>query len=98
MTVRDDRGDVSVAGTTADPFGALEHAPAEVRPAGMASAHEVDLLVPVAADVADHQSAGGAIEREPIRIAQPVRPDLRPGPGHIDEGVVARHDVRAAAS
>src|SRR6266545_2092996 len=57
----------------------------------------VDLLPGVLADVADPQVAGGGIEGEAPRVAQPVRPDLRAGAAAADERVVGRHAVGAAA-
>ena len=44
-----------------------------------AGREEVDLLDRVLADVGDPEVVGGPVEREPPRVAQPDRPDLRCG-------------------
>ena len=49
----------------------------------------------VLADVADRQIAGDSVEREPPRVAEAVRPDLRRHAGPADERVVRRNRVVA---
>src|SRR5204862_5958323 len=57
---------------------------------------EVDLLEAVLADVPDGQRSRPRVEREPPRVSQAVRVDLRPRPRTPDERVRARHRVRPA--
>src|SRR5205814_1204826 len=73
----------------------LEVAPAEVAPGGRAARLEVDLLEAILPHVADGERAGGAVEREAPRIAQPVRVDLGPAAAAAER--VAAWDPVAAA-
>ena len=84
--VRDTRTPAATASAGAFPsvrVRALEPVPPEVdalaRVAAAVAPQPVDLLPLVLADVADPEVAGVAVEREPPRVAQPVRPDLGPG-------------------
>src|SRR5439155_7220287 len=72
---------------------ALHDVPAEVRTAKAARPHAVDLLVAVLPDVADPQVAGLPVETEAPRVAQPIRPDLRPVARLAGERVVGRDPV-----
>ena len=69
------------------PPAALPHAPAEVDAARAAAAHEVDLLDRVLPDVADHEVAGRAVEREAPGVAQTVGVDLAARAGLAGERV-----------
>ena len=96
----DERCDVVAEVAVAEEVVALEDVPAEVRaPTDAVSpcpaAGEVDLLELALSDVADPQIARGAIEREPPRISEPVRPDLV-ATGAVDERVARRNRVRLA--
>jgi len=76
---------------------ALEARPPEVRPPPRPGREEVDLFPRALADVADPEVAGAAVERVAPRVAEAVGPDLGPGAGAADEGVVRRDRVRATA-
>jgi hypothetical protein len=75
----------------------LEAVPPEVGPRALASRKEVDLLDVLLPDVADHEVARAAVEREAVRVAKPVRVDLRAGAAAMDERVVVGDPVRTAS-
>ena len=75
---------------------ALDDVPAVVLAAGAAGRLEVDFFEAVLADVADVEIAGGTVEAEAPRIAQPVRPDLIASRRGSDERIGRRADVRCA--
>src|SRR6185312_9877277 len=75
---------------------ALEAAPPVVGALAVAAEGEVDLLVLVLAHVTDREVARQSVKREPPRIAQTIRPDLRSLAGPADERVVGRDRIAAA--
>src|ERR1700712_5443625 len=83
-----------------EPPPAPEHAPAVVCAPAATAPGEIDLLLRVLPDIADHEVAGAAVEREPVRVAQPIRPDLGPRAPAGHERVAGPPDppsARAAA-
>jgi hypothetical protein len=75
---------------------ALVAVPAEVDASAPADVDRliVELLVLVLADVPNVQRVGHPVEREPPRVAKPVRPDLRKRTCLSGERVVRRNRVR----
>src|SRR5207302_1504357 len=74
----------------------LIRAPAVVLPRGLPALGEVDLLPIVLPDAGDDEVSRQPVEREAIRIAKPVGPDLRPRARAPHTWVVSRHVVAAA--
>jgi hypothetical protein len=74
-------------------FGPLENAPTEIEPA-LTRWQEARFLDRVLADIGDQKITRLAIETEPPRIAQTVRPDFGPGALLLDEWVVLGDAVR----
>src|SRR4029453_18079550 len=81
--------------TAVEGVAALAPVPAVVAPTRTGRL-VVDLLVGVLADVADPQVAGGGVERETPGVAQPVVPDLGPGPVAVRERVAGRDPIGLA--
>src|SRR5205085_3446739 len=67
---------VVVSGARLEAAEPLEDAPAVIGAGGLLAGREVDLLPVVLADVAEGDVAGLPVEREAVRIAKPVGPDL----------------------
>src|SRR5215211_5102315 len=72
----------------------LKGGPAEIRTARLRERQEVDLLEAILARIGDGDVAGDAVERDPSRVPQPIRPDLV-APRPADEGVAGRDRVAA---
>ncbi len=70
-----------------DLTGALEEVPTEVQPR-LTRAHHVDLFGRALADVTDPHVTGRCVDREPPRVPQTFRPELRSHVGLADERVV----------
>ena len=70
-----------------DLTGALEEVPTEVQPR-LTRAHHVDLFGRALADVTDPHVTGRCVDREPPRVPQTFRPELRSHVGLPDERVV----------
>ena len=56
-----------------------------------AGTNQVQLIAALRAVLVGPELAGGAIESETLRIAVPITPDLGPGAGRGDEGIVLGH-------
>src|SRR5262249_21566232 len=75
-------------------FGANLLRPFHDRPAVVAAALDaVNHLPQLPADVADPEIAGGRVDAHAPGVAEPVSPDLRPGPRRFHKWIVGGHGV-----